>query len=53
MLNNHGVLSCVDTKTGELVWHRRVDGEYFASLLYADIFGYSQGGKTVLFNPGD
>lgn len=55
MLNDQGIVSCVEAKTGKPVWHHRVGGEYSASLLYADghIFGFSQNGKVVVFKPGD
>jgi outer membrane protein assembly factor BamB len=54
MLNEGGIASCVEAKTGKAVWHERVGGAYSASLLYADgrIFGCSEGGKTVMFRPG-
>lgn len=54
MLNDQGIASCVEAKTGKAVWHHRVEGLYSASLLYADgqIFGFSQEGKAVLFKPG-
>jgi outer membrane protein assembly factor BamB len=55
MLNDQGIASCVQAKTGEPVWNHRIGGQYSASLLYADgyIFAFSQEGAAQLFKPGD
>lgn len=54
MINEGGILSCVDTKTGEQVWQERVGGAYSASPLYADgkIYMFSQDEKSVVGTPG-
>ncbi len=54
MVNDGGIASCVEAKTGKEVWFERIGGEYSASLLYADgrIFACSQEGTTVMFRPG-
>lgn len=51
MINDGGVASCVDAKTGDEIWTKRLDGEYWASPLYADglIYGFSQQGKIPVF----
>ncbi len=36
MVNDSGVITCLDAKTGELHWQERVEGEYWASPLYAN-----------------
>lgn len=36
MVNEGGVVTCLDTKNGETVWKGRVSGNYWASPLYAD-----------------
>ena len=54
MLNDGGIASCLDAKTGAAIWHSRVGGEYSASLVYADgrIYGFSQEGKAVILRVG-
>lgn len=46
MVNDSGVASCFDAKTGDAVWQKRLDGAYWASPLYADgkIYFFSQEG---------
>ncbi|MCA9117185.1 MAG: PQQ-binding-like beta-propeller repeat protein [Planctomycetaceae bacterium] len=48
MVSDGGVASCLEAKTGELVWQQRLPGEYWASPLYADgkIFFFSKEGKV-------
>ncbi len=36
MVNEGGVVTCLDAKNGETVWKDRVSGNYWASPLYAD-----------------
>lgn len=36
MVNDNGVITCLDAKTGEQHWQERVAGEYWASPLYSD-----------------
>ena len=43
MVNEGGVVTCLDAKNGETVWKGRVSGNYWASPLYAD-------GKIYFFN---
>ena len=43
MINEGGVVTCLDAKNGETVWKGRVSGNYWASPLYAD-------GKIYFFN---
>ena len=49
-----GIASCVEAKTGELVWQKRIGGEYSASPVYADgkIWLFSEDGKTTVIRPG-
>jgi outer membrane protein assembly factor BamB len=51
---DNGVASCLEAKTGRLVWQHRVGGEFSASLLYADnrIYFFNQEGETVVITPG-
>ena len=55
MVNDGGIASCIDAKSGKAIWHERVGGEYSASLVYADgrIYAFSQEGKAVMFKPGE
>ncbi len=43
MVNEGGVITCLNAKNGETVWKDRVSGNYWASPLYAD-------GKIYFFN---
>ena len=43
MVNEGGVVTCLDAKNGETVWKDRVSGNYWASPLHAD-------GKIYFFN---
>lgn len=54
MINDTGIASCVEAKTGELVWQQRIGGEYSASPVYADgkIWIFSEDGKTTVLRPG-
>jgi len=54
MINDTGIASCVEAKTGELVWQKRIGGEYSASPVYADgkIWLFSEDGKTTVIRPG-
>ena len=53
-LSDRGVLICKEAKTGKTVWSERLDGEYGASLLYADgrIYISNKEGKTTVIEPG-
>ncbi|HEX5446059.1 MAG TPA: PQQ-binding-like beta-propeller repeat protein, partial [Pirellulales bacterium] len=46
MINEAGILVCLDSETGELVWRHRLGGHYSASPVYADgkIFFSSEDG---------
>jgi outer membrane protein assembly factor BamB len=54
MIDDKGIASCVEAKTGELVWQKRIGGEYSASPVYADgkIWLFSEDGKTAVIRPG-
>ena len=54
MIDDKGIASCVEAKTGELVWQKRIGGEYSASPVYADgkIWLFSEDGKTTVIRPG-
>lgn len=54
MINDTGIASCIDAKTGELVWQQRIGGEYSASPVFADgkVWLFSEDGLTTVFRPG-
>ncbi len=51
MINDGGVASCLDAKTGEVIWSKRLPGEYWASPLLANglIYCCSQKGEIQVF----
>lgn len=54
MVDDGGIGSCVDAKTGDDVWRKRIGGNYSAAPLYADgrIYFFSEEGKTTVIEPG-
>ena len=50
MVNDGGIVSAVDPKTGEVVWRGRIDGTYSASPIAAGdrIYAFSEDGKTTV-----
>lgn len=55
MVDDGGVASCLNAKTGEIIWKGRVGGKFWASPLYAEgrIYCFSQEGKVAVLNAGD
>ncbi|MEO8354218.1 MAG: PQQ-binding-like beta-propeller repeat protein, partial [Chthoniobacteraceae bacterium] len=51
MIDDGGIASCLDARTGEVIWSHRVSGNYSASPLYAEgrIYVLSEEGKAGLF----
>ncbi|MDQ3014019.1 MAG: PQQ-like beta-propeller repeat protein [Acidobacteriota bacterium] len=54
MIGDTGIVSCVEAKTGSVVWQQRIGGEYSASPVYADgkIWMFSEDGKATVLKPG-
>ena len=56
MISNTGVASCLNAKTGDIVWQNRVPGrEFWSSPIYADgkIYFSSKEGTTVVVEAAD
>lgn len=53
-VNDGGVVSCLEAKTGKLVWKNRLKGQYYASPVYADgkIFFCNESGDVTVVRPG-
>jgi len=53
-LTDKGLLICKQAQTGQTVWSERLEGQYGASLLYADgrIYMSNKEGKTTIIKPG-
>jgi outer membrane protein assembly factor BamB len=53
-ISDTGIASCVEAKTGEAVWQKRIGGEYSASPVYADgrIWMFSEDGKAFVIKAG-
>jgi outer membrane protein assembly factor BamB len=54
MVNDTGIATCVDAKTGTIQWQQRLGGNYAASPVYADgrIYFPSEEGVTTVIEPG-
>jgi outer membrane protein assembly factor BamB len=52
--SDESFISCLDSKTGEVIWTERIGGKYAASPVYADgrIYFFDQGGTTTVIKPG-
>ncbi len=54
MINDGGILSCLEAQTGRSVWQSRLQGEYSASPLFASgrVYFFSEEGKTTVIDAG-
>ena len=54
LLNDTGILSCLDAKTGERVYQQRLRGRFTASLIAGDdtIYATNEGGDTFVVRAG-
>lgn len=54
MIHDAGTATCLDAKTGEIVWQERVSGNYSASPLASPgrIYMFDQDGKTAVIEAG-
>ncbi len=53
-VQDQGVATCLDEKTGEVVWTARLGGNYSASPIYGDgkLYFFSEEGKISVVAPG-
>ena len=54
MVNDGGIVSCVEAKTGNVIWSQRVQGNYSASPLFAEgrVYVFSEEGKVGVLKAG-
>lgn len=54
LVNDTGIATCVDAKTGSIQWQQRLGGNYSASPVHADgrIYFPSEEGVTTVIEPG-
>ena len=54
MVNDEGLLTCLEAATGKRVWRARIPGRYAASPIYADgrLYFFNQQGTTTVIKPG-
>ena len=54
MISDDGVVNCVDERSGERVWQKRIGGRFAASPIFGDgrIYFCDQDGKTTVLKPG-
>jgi outer membrane protein assembly factor BamB len=54
MVNDIGILSCLDARTGTTLWQARLPGNYSASPVFADgrLYFQSEEGVTTIVAPG-
>ena len=54
MMNDIGILSCLDARTGMTLWQARLPGNYSASPVFADgrLYFQSEEGVTTIVAPG-
>lgn len=55
MINEKGIIVCLNSETGKLVWKKRMLGKYSASPMLANgaIYFCSEEGKVTIIQPGD
>ena len=54
LVNDEGIVSCIEAKTGESVWQKRVGGKFVASPVAADgrIYLFSENGPATVIAAG-
>lgn len=54
VVNDGGILTSVDARTGTVAWQRRLNGSFSASPLFVDgrLYFSSEDGRTIVLEPG-
>lgn len=54
MVSDDGMVTCLESATGNRVWRERLGGRYAASPIYGDgrLYFFSREGKTTVLKPG-
>jgi len=54
IVNDSGILNCLDEKSGSVLWKQRIGADFAASPIYADgrIYFFDARGKATLITPG-
>lgn len=54
VVNRAGIMTCLEAKTGELVWKQRLDGEYSATPIFAKdrIYLFNEDAVCTIIRPG-
>jgi outer membrane protein assembly factor BamB len=54
MISDDGIITCLEAKTGQLIWKQRISGKYAASPIYGDgrLYFFNQLGATTVLKPG-
>jgi outer membrane protein assembly factor BamB len=54
IVDDKGMVTCIETKTGKIIWQEQLEGEYGASPVYADghIYFFNKEGKTTVIKQG-
>ena len=54
LVNRPGIATCLEAKTGEIVWRERLKGRYSASPIYAKnrIYFFNEDATTIVIRPG-
>jgi outer membrane protein assembly factor BamB len=52
-VDDEGVATCLDSKSGETIWNHRIGGKFTASALYSDgrVYLFGEDGKTTVIAP--
>ncbi|MCA8991661.1 MAG: PQQ-binding-like beta-propeller repeat protein [Planctomycetaceae bacterium] len=55
VIQDQGVATCLDVKTGDPIWQQRIGGNYSASPVFAggNIYASNEDGQTTVFRPGN
>jgi outer membrane protein assembly factor BamB len=55
MVSDNGIVTCLEARTGQSLWHERIGGEHCASPLAAAgrIYFFDREGRTLVIAPGE